>query len=92
MRRMIVVVCVLALLSVACGKDMTIDGKEYKTIGLVNLMVADDSIVEAKDPKIQYRVIWGNVIWGTILFETVIAPIYFFGFSMFQPVGLKVQR
>jgi len=37
--------------------------------------------------------IWGNIIWGVILFVTVIAPIYFFGFSMFEPIGeMKAEQ
>lgn len=92
MRRLTVVICLVAFLMVACGRDVEIGGKMRKTIGLVNVIVSDDSLLEVKDPTIKYEVIWGNVIWGAVLFETVIAPIYFFGFSMFQPVGLKEQK
>ena len=31
----------------------------------------------------------GNVVWSVLLVETVIAPIYFLGFSLFEPVGPK---
>jgi hypothetical protein len=72
-----------------CGNDMVVKGKERTTIGIVNIIVDDSSIMEPKYPDIQYRVIWGNVVWGLVLSETVIAPIYFFGFSMFEPVGEK---
>lgn len=65
-----------------CGNNKTINGVEYGRYGLLN---ADDK----KNPDIQYEIIWGNVIWGAILFETIIAPIYFFGFDLFEPVGPK---
>jgi hypothetical protein len=42
----------------------------------------------SQNKDIEYRVIWGNVIWGCLLFETIIMPIYFFGFSMYEPVGV----
>jgi hypothetical protein len=31
----------------------------------------------------------GNIVWSCILVETVIAPIYFLGFSVYEPVGKK---
>lgn len=65
-----------------CGNTKVIDGIEYDTYGLLN---SD----KKKDPNIKYELIWGNVVWSVILIETVIAPIYFFGFSIFEPVGKK---
>lgn len=40
---------------VGCGNDMVIKGKQYKTIGLVNILVDDDSVIEPKYPHIKYR-------------------------------------
>jgi len=73
--------CILVLLLclVACSDSKVINGIEYDTYGLLNQ-------VDKKNNDIQYKVCWGNVIWGIILIETVIAPIYFFGFDMFEPV------
>lgn len=64
-----------------CGDTKVINGVEYDTYGLIS---ADQD----KNLDIEYRPIWGNIIWGSLLCETIIAPIYFFGFSMFEPVGL----
>lgn len=86
---LLVALLVISILS-ACGSDKVINGKKYETIGLVNILVNDSSIIQPKNPNIQYEIIWGNVIWGAILFGTVIGPIYFFGFSMFEPVGQKL--
>lgn len=77
-----VVLAVILLFSlVACGSDKVISGVNYETKGLLTL--------DEKSDKIQYKVIIGNVIWGVLLFETIVFPVYFFGFSMYEPVGLK---
>ena len=74
----LVVVFMFAITS--CGDPKTIDGITYDTYGLIS--AKDD-----KNPEVEYKTIWGNVVWGVILVETIVAPIYFFGFSMFEPVG-----
>lgn len=82
-KRSLIILAILAALLVAgCGDDLTVDGRTYETYGLLN----QD---EEKSPSLHYDVIWGNVIWGCILAETVIAPVYFFGFSIFEPTGKK---
>ena len=73
----LVMISMLFLLT-ACGNTKVINGKEYDTAGLFT----------KRNPKIEYKVIWGNVIWGCLLIETIIAPIYFFGFSCMEPVGI----
>ncbi len=65
-----------------CGNTKVINGIEYDTYGLIN----QDS---KKNPDVEYEPIWGNIVWGALLAETIVAPIYFFGFSMFEPVGPK---
>lgn len=76
----LIVVSMLTMVS-ACGDTKTIDGATYDTYGLFT----ENS---KKNPKIKYELIVGNVIWGVLFFETIIGPIYFFGFSLFEPVGL----
>lgn len=75
---------VVLILLVACSDTKTINGVKYDTYGLIN---QDDK----KNKTIQYKVCWGNVVWGVILIETVIAPIYFFGFDMFEPVQVNPE-
>lgn len=85
MRKAVAVLLVVTLTAFTffgCGDTKVINGIEYDTYGLLN---GDDK----KNPEIQYEVIWGNVVWGAILFETIVAPVYFFGFSLFEPVGPK---
>ncbi len=67
-----------------CASTKTIDGVEYDTYGLLN----ED---EKRNPDVQYEIVWGNVFWGFLLCETLIAPVYFFGYSIKEPVGPKVH-
>lgn len=87
MKKRFIAVLLAAMILMGCGSNMVIDGKEYETIGMVNILVHDQSMMAVKESNIRYRVIWGNVIWGAVLFGSAIAPIYFYGFSMFEPVG-----
>lgn len=63
-----------------CGRPIEHEGKEYPTYGLINESTS-------KSDKMCYETSIGNVVWGVILVETIIAPIYFFGFSLFNPIG-----
>ena len=67
---------------IACGSDKTINGKYYETYGLINKD-------EVKDLNIEYKLITGNIVWGIILIETVIVPLYFFGWSLWEPIKSK---
>lgn len=84
MKRIISIVIILAMCASlsACGERKVIKGVEYDTYGLLNQE-------EKRNPDIFYEPIWGNIILGIIFFETIIAPIYVFGFDMFQPVGKR---
>jgi hypothetical protein len=66
----------------ACAQPKVIDGKEYQPYGLFT----SDTY---KDQAIRYEVVWGNVVWSILLSETLIVPVYFFGFSLFQPIDKK---
>lgn len=63
---------------VSCADNKTIDGREYETYGVFNRD-------EIKNPCIHYTLSVGNAVWGVLLFETVIFPIYFYGFSLYEP-------
>ena len=68
-----------------CGDVKTIDGLTYDTYGLINES-------EKRNPDIEYELIIGNIVWSCILVETIVAPIYFIGFSMYEPVGKKKPK
>jgi hypothetical protein len=78
----LMLVVMLSFVLFNCGSDKTINGKSYTTYGLIN---QDD----VKNPEIKYRLVPGNLIWGIILIETIIAPVYFFGYSLWEPVSIK---
>lgn len=75
-----------------CGSSMTLDvptktGKRSVTIGTYGLFNKDEQM----NPNVKYRVIIGNVIWSVILCETITAPLYFIGWSLYEPVRLKTD-
>jgi hypothetical protein len=76
------VLTAFTFLTVGCGQPKTIDGVTYDTYGFMN---ADTK----KNPKIKYEISTGNVIWSVILFSSVVAPVYFIGFSLYNPIALN---
>ena len=83
MKKLLCIIVVCSLLT-GCGQNKEIKGKVYGTYGLINSN-------EMKNPDIEYRLIIGNLIWSCLLVETIIAPIYFIGFSLYEPVGSKTN-
>lgn len=77
----ILVVLFIIFSQSGCASRKIINGIEYDTYGLFDKG-------EKKNPDIHYKLVWGNVIWGALLVETIVAPIYFFGFSIWEPVGV----
>ena len=86
MTRTIAVVAVLSLLLAGCGRPQYLGQgpvqKYYPTYGLFN----EGS---SKSKNVCYEISVGNVIWSIILIETFIFPIYFVGWSIYNPVRLK---
>ena len=83
MRILNLILCVLLTLSlVGCGKSKWIDGKVYGTYGLFNEKTR-------KNSNIEYELSTGNVIWSIILIETIVFPVYFVGFSLYNPICKK---
>ena len=80
MKTLLVVLSVaIAVVVSGCASEKVIDGVNYETYGLLNV---DD----AKKPCISYSRVTGNIVWSVLLSETVVAPIYFVGFSLYEPV------
>ena len=75
------IVCLSILFLFSCAEDKQICGKTYEPKGMFTQ--------DEKDENVFYKISAGNVIWGIILIETVVAPVYFWGFSIYQPVELK---
>lgn len=81
MKKLIAVVAACSLLA-ACGRPIDYNGKHYPTHGVFN----EDT---AKSKDMCYEVSVGNVVWSVILIETIVFPIYFIGWSLWNPVGPK---
>jgi hypothetical protein len=75
------VLCAVLMLtlSMGCGDGQVINGEYHDTYGLFNAP-------SNKDPDVCYRAIVGNIVWSVIGIETVILPVYFIGFSMYEPI------
>ncbi len=83
MRTKLLIIPLLTLLIVGCGDSKIIDGKHYDTHGIITM--------DARDPCIIYKPIVGNAILGFMFSASIVAPIYFFGFSLWEPVEKKPQ-
>lgn len=82
-RSLLAAVLASALLLTACGaENKTINGVTYGTYGLVNEH-------EMHNPKIQYEISGWSIFWSVIFCETVVVPIYFIGWALYQPIGVK---
>lgn len=81
MKKILAALMVAAMLT-GCGQPLDYGNKHYPTYGLFN----QDT---AKSDKMCYEVSIGNVVWGIILIETIIAPVYFVGWSLWNPVSPK---
>lgn len=79
MKNFIGIVLAASLLS-ACGNNKQINGVTYGRYGVLNEK-------DMKNDKIRYEMVWGNIVWSVFLSETVVAPIYFIGFDLYQPMG-----
>jgi hypothetical protein len=82
-----VIIAVLFLIT-GCGspKELTVEGhtKKYPTYGFLN----ENS---SKSSNVCYEISIGNVLWSIVLWETVVAPVYFIGYSLYNPVSVKVD-
>ncbi len=89
-------VCVLVLLlfvlTFGCGSDKSVpiktkDGDvKYYTFQQYGLFDMDK-----RNPKVEYKVIWGNVFWGVVLCESFVAPIIIFGWYLYEPIGPAIE-
>ncbi len=82
MKKIIAVLILLSFILSGCGEPLRVSYKVYPTYGLFN-----ESTDKSKN--VCYKISVGNVIWSILLVGTVIAPVYFIGFDLWNPVRLK---
>jgi hypothetical protein len=79
---------VTMILLTGCGQPLTVkkDDKDitYPTYGLFNEN-------EYKSDNVCYTKSVGNIVWSIILVDTILVPIYFIGYSIYNPVRLKTS-
>ena len=83
MKKLIIALSCIAL--VACGKPLDTPTKTYPTYGLLN---ADSS----RSKNVCYEVSIGNVVLSAFFAATIIAPVYFIGFDIMNPVRVKRDK
>ena len=81
----IAIVLIMMMFLCSCGKSKVIDGVTYETYGFINA-------TEKRHDNIEYALITGNIIWAILLSESIVMPIYFTGFSLYQPIGKKKEK
>lgn len=81
MKKFISLFLIILLLTItfSCGNSKVINNVEYETYGFINEN-------EIKAPNIKYKIIVGNLIWSFVLLKTIVFPVYFIGFSLWEPV------
>jgi len=82
-RTLLVLALASTLLLTACGaEEKTIDGVKYGTYGVVNA-------TEMKNPNIHYELSGWSIFWSIVFSETIIAPVYFIGWDLYEPISKK---
>lgn len=78
-----VVAVVIALALTGCADDLQACGTTFTSVGLFNY--------DEVEPGVKMKIIPGNVVWSILLVESVAFPIYFVGFSLFEPVAVDCK-
>jgi len=82
MRKLVALIAVLGILLAGCGRPLYVDGKTYPTYGFFNES-------SSKSKNVCYELSVGNIIWSILLVESVVFPVYFVGWSIYNPIRLK---
>lgn len=82
MKRSIAAIVALSLLLAGCGTYSTPEARPYQSYGPFNASTY-------KSKNVCYEVSAWSIIWGIVLVETIVAPIYFFGYNLYNPTRLK---
>jgi len=86
LKKVVSLVVAASFLLAGCGDPKVLgEGSKrhfYETYGWFN-----ESTYRSKD--VCYSVSVGNVVWSILLVETIVMPIYFLGFSLYNPIRMK---
>jgi hypothetical protein len=90
MKKLVALALIASIALAGCGDPRNLptgpkgEQKFYPTVGLFT--------PSQKSDKVCYEVSVGNVVWSIILIETVVMPVYFIGWSIFNPVSVKGEN
>ncbi len=70
---------VMMVSTVGCVRSVEVDGRKVSSYGFANKSDAVEGI--------QYEVSIRNAIWSILALETVVAPVLYFMFYVWTPVG-----
>lgn len=86
MKRILLILVCVCFFIISCGTPKIINGTYHDTFGVVNRH-------QKENTEVLYRVIPGNAVWsvvGVVFFPIgLIAPVYFIGFDLWEPIGPK---
>ena len=82
MKNLVIGLSLFSLLFMGCADNKTMHGMEFETYGIVNKN-------EIRDECVKYKVSVGNMVWSVLTLQTLILPIYFVGYSLWEPESYK---
>ena len=88
MKQLLSVVLIFSVLLTSCADSLTYIDKDGNSVTAESTGVFNKS---KQDPNCNYEIIPGNIVWSVLLCETFIAPLYFVGWSIMEPVSVKQQ-
>lgn len=88
MKQLVAMVLIFTVLLSSCADSLTYENGQGNEVTAysVGLFNQDD-----KDPNVNYKLCVGNTVWSVILVETLVAPLYFVGWSILEPVSVRQQ-
>jgi hypothetical protein len=88
MKKLVSIALIFTVLLSSCANTLEYENSQGNkvTAHSVGLFNQDD-----KDPNVVYKLCVGNTIWSIVLVQTLVAPIYFVGWSILEPVSVRQQ-
>jgi hypothetical protein len=88
MKKLIATLLISTMLLTSCGHPLVtkVGDNPVKVYGTVGVFTWDK-----RSRNVCYELSVGNIIWSILLIETIVMPVYFVGFSLWNPVRLKTS-
>lgn len=86
MKQLLSIVLIFSVLLTSCADTLEYTNSDGEQVVAESTGAFNKS---KRDPNVEYELCVGNVVWSIILVETLIAPLYFIGWSIMEPVSVK---